>query len=106
MFGDGHGGNGFHGLHGQGDSEDQASEDVVEAGENQGCGQGDAVVYGEGGEEGEEGAQVAQGAGELSKGIIAKGLEVVTGVGQFWPLKAEVEGHVGGLICCLCLIRG
>ncbi|ODH12745.1 hypothetical protein ACO22_07955 [Paracoccidioides brasiliensis] len=101
VLGDGDGGDGFHGLDGQWDAEVEACEDVVEAGEEETGGQGDGVVYGQGGDEGEEGAQVAKGAGDFSERERAQGLQVAGDMAEFGEGKREGEveaaaaaGHV------------
>lgn len=88
--GEGGGGDGLHGLDGQRDAKDDAGEDVEEAREDQGAGQGDGALQGEGDHERQEGAQVAERARHLGHGLPAEGADVV-------PVQAGhvLEGHGG-----------
>ena len=63
--GDGDGGDGFHGLNGHGDSEEDTGDGVVEGGEEEGGAEVEAVDEREGEYDGNIGAEIADGAAEL-----------------------------------------
>lgn len=74
---DGHGGDGLHGLHGQGDAENRAGQDVVDTREDERRGQRDLVALGQRDHDGQERAQVAQRAGDLVPRLACEGAVVV-----------------------------
>lgn len=75
-LGDGDGGDGLHGLDRHGDGEKEASEDVVEGGEDEGGGEVEVVDEGESEDDGDVGAEVADGAAQLRPD---RGLEAEAG---------------------------
>lgn len=81
MRGDGRGGDGLHGLDREGHPEYNAGEDVEEAREDEGAGERDGALQGEGDHEREEGAEIAEGARDFREGSAAEGGEIV-------PVKA------------------
>lgn len=58
-------GDGLHGLDGHGDGEEEAGEEVVEGGEDEGGGEVEVVDEGEGEDDGDVGTEVADGATQL-----------------------------------------
>lgn len=61
-FGDGDGSNGFHGLDGHGDAEEETGSDVVEGGEDESGAEVEVGDEGEGKYYGDISAEVAYGA--------------------------------------------
>lgn len=92
VTGDGRRGNDFHRLHWEGDPEEDAGENIKEPAEDEGGGDIDGAIGGQGDQKGKQGAEVAHCAGDLGQGMRQKSAIVV---GIEGPKALEMGGEHG-----------
>lgn len=68
----------FHGLHGQGNAEGEASQNVGQSAKDERAGEGDGPNLRQSDEDGEKSADVAERAGDLGERLAVEGFYVVS----------------------------